>query len=117
MTSSDLVLAMLRDMDAGDLDALAAAFRPDASWASPVITASGPEEIVAAIAGYRSQFPDFRHEVGLVFDDGDTVAVEGHWLGTHADSGRSVRLPFAALAQVRDGRVASLRLYVDTASF
>ena len=50
MNSSDLVLAMLRDMDNGDDDAFRARFAPDCEWVNPVIRANGPDEIVAVPA-------------------------------------------------------------------
>lgn len=125
---SELVLAMVRDMDAGDLDALRARFAPGAEWVNPMVAASGPEEIVAGIAAYRAAFSDFRHNLTRVVEDGATVMLEGEWLGTHdgpletpqgplPPTGRKVRSPFAAVAQTRDGQVRSVRLYLDPLAF
>jgi predicted ester cyclase len=128
MNSSDLVLAMLRDSDVGDLDSFRARFAPDCEWINPMVAASGPDEIAAGIAGYRAAFPDFRHNVSLVIADGSTVAVEGEWHGTHTGplagpagelppTGRTLRIPFAALVRTRGASVTSVRLYMDPLSF
>jgi ketosteroid isomerase-like protein len=128
MNSSDLVLAMLRDSDAGDLDSFRARLTPDCEWINPMLTASSPDEIVAGIEGYRAAFPDYRHDVTLVFHQGSTVVLEGHWTGTNtgplvmpdgelAPTGRSVRVPFAAVAGTRGDRIESVRVYLDPLGF
>ena len=128
MTPEELVLAMLRHSDAGDLDAFRALLMADCEWVNPMIRATGPDDIAAGIAGYRAAFPDYHHDVALVVGAGDTVAVEGEWTGTNtgplatpdgilAPTGRTVRVPFAAVARTRGDRVASVHVYLDPLGF
>ena len=128
MTSEELVVSMLRDSDAGDLDAFRARLAPDCDWRNPMLRATGPDDVIAGIAGYRAAFPDYRHELSLVVSAGDTVAIEGEWTGSNTGplatpegelppTGRAVRVPFAAVARTQGERVASVHVYLDPLGF
>jgi ketosteroid isomerase-like protein len=121
MTPSETVLAMLHASDTGDLDALRARLEPDCEWRNPMIQASGADEIVQGIAAYAVGFSMRRHELSLVLEQGATVALEGEWVATHTGplatpegeippTGRTVRVPFAAVVRVRGERVSSVHL-------
>ena len=73
-------------------------------------------------------FPDGRHQIDLVIEDGDHVLVEGVWLATHTEplatpdgevpaTGRPVTLPFAMVVTFDGDRAKSLRIYFDQLAF
>jgi uncharacterized protein (TIGR02246 family) len=113
MTPQQLVLDMLDASDVGDFERFRALLAPDCEWVNPVVQATGADEIAAGVAAYFADFPQRRHDVSLVLESGDTVAIEGDWVAAHEPTGRSVSVPFAAVIRVRDARVAAVRLYVD----
>jgi ketosteroid isomerase-like protein len=120
--------ATLRYTDEGRYDDFHAALDPDCEWVNPMAKAHGPDEIVRALAAYGEAFPERRHEVSLALEAGSTVALEGEWVATHTGplatpdgevpaTGRTVRVPFAAVVRVRGGRVASTCVYLDPLGF
>ena len=129
MSPKDTVIEMLRATDEGRYDDFRARLEPDCGWVNPMVQAQGPDEIVRALAAYGEAFPVRRHELSLILDPpGETVAVEGEWVATHTGplatpdgdlpaTGRTVRVPFAAVIRVTSGRVASVRVYLDPLGF
>ena len=97
---------------------------PDAEMSSPF----GDRLTVAAWLdvnrSFAVAFPDGRHTVTDVVDDGNRFAIEGTWTGTHTGpmagpageippTGRRVVLPFCGVATGRDDRIASVTVYLD----
>jgi ketosteroid isomerase-like protein len=128
MSRSDTVIEMLRCTDEGRYDEFRAGLDPHCEWVNPMVQAQGPDEIVRSLAAYGAAFPERRHELSLVLEVGATVAVEGEWIATHAGplatpegelpaTGRTVRVPFAAVIRVPDGRVDSVHVYLDPLGF
>ena len=116
MTATDLVTTMLRHSDRGDFEAFRALLDPDCEWVNPMIQARGAQEIAENVAAYSAAFPRRRHDVSRVIVAGENLAVEGHWIATH-ESGVTVDVPFAAIMREHGGRIAAVRLYIDTAAF
>ena len=116
MNATDIVTTMLKHSDEGDFDAFRALLDPSCEWVNPVIKAEGADEIAANLAGFSDAYSQRRHDASLTVESGETVAVEGVWSATH-ESGATVRTPFAAMIRVRGGRVAAVRVYLDTAAF
>jgi ketosteroid isomerase-like protein len=113
MRPKDLVLDMLRASDAGDFERFRARLAPDCEWHNPVIQATGADEIAAGVAAYSADFRRRHHDVSLLLESGDTVAVEGDWVATHAPTGHTVTVAFAAVIRTRDDRVEAVRVYLD----
>jgi ketosteroid isomerase-like protein len=114
MTPTEIVTDMLHAFDTGDYERFRALLAPDCRWVNPVVRAEGADEIVDKLAGFMRGFPERRHEVSLLLESGDHVAIEGEWVATDGD-GRPVRAPFAAVAHVLEDRLCALRVYLDTA--
>jgi predicted ester cyclase len=75
-------------------------------YADPAIgEARGRAAIVEIIRGYRQQFPDLEFELHEMVSDGEFVAVRWSSDGTHAESGRRVRVGGLALNRVSDGKL------------
>jgi predicted ester cyclase len=100
---------------------------PDAEMSSPF----GDRLSVDAWLGVNRSFavacPDGRHTLTAVVEDGECTAVEGIWTGTQTGpmagpggeippTGRSVTLPFCAVATRRGERIASVTVYFDQLS-
>jgi predicted ester cyclase len=73
---------------------------------------------------FAAACPDGRHTLTDVVDGGDHVAIEGIWTGTHTGplagpagaippTGRSVVLPFCAVAARRGERIAAVTVHLD----
>jgi predicted ester cyclase len=77
--------------------------------------------------GFSVAVPDGRHTIERFVESGSTVAIDGYWSGTNLGpftgpqgevppTGQSVRVPFAAIAELRDGTVARVDVYLDQLS-
>ena len=115
MTNAQLVRDILRHSDQADSARFRALLADDCEWVNPVVQATGADEITRNVFGFFAAFPRRDHQLSLLVESGDTVAIEGHWVATHA-SGQTVDAPFAAIMQVRAGLISAVRLYLDTAS-
>jgi uncharacterized protein len=47
-------------------------------------------------------------------DDGNTVVAVGQYSGTYKETGKEVRLPFATLWRINNGKVIEFRQFTDT---
>jgi ketosteroid isomerase-like protein len=115
MTNTQLVRDILRHSDRGDSAGFRALLAGDCQWVNPVVKATGADEITRNVFGFFAAFPHRDHQLSLVVESGDIVAIEGHWVATH-ESGLSVDAPFAAILEVRTGLIRAVRLYLDTAN-
>jgi predicted ester cyclase len=97
---------------------------PDVEMTSPASSFHSAREWAEFSRGFAAAMPDGRHTLTSTIRDGDSLAVEGCWTGTHTGplagpggeipaTGRSVTLPFCAVATVRDGRVATVAIHFD----
>jgi predicted ester cyclase len=97
---------------------------PDVEMVSPFATLHGTAQWVQFSQGFAAGVPDGRHTVTTVLQDGDRFALEGSWSGTHTGplagpggelpaTGRSVTVPFCAAGTLRNGRLATVSIYLD----
>jgi steroid delta-isomerase-like uncharacterized protein len=112
-----------------DFDRQAEAMAPDVT-----ITMMGSGDVLRGPEGGRQfgmtwadAFPDGRVTLDMVAGAGDTVVVEFTGRGTHTGAlvtsmgtipptGRSVVLHFCDVLELRDGKIAAQRNYLDTGS-
>jgi uncharacterized protein (TIGR02246 family) len=111
----DFVEALSR----GDGDAIADAFTDDGvAWTLGSLSLSGThprDEIRRLSAEILRAFPKgLRFSIRSLTAEGDRVAVEAESDGVHA-SGRHYHNTYHFLIRVRDGKIAELREYLDTA--
>ena len=112
-----------------NVDAALALFAPGAEFLFPLGALPMPDGVRAYLGGYAQSFPDSGFDLTNVFEQGDQVAVEGFWFGTHTGpmqlpdgtsvpaTQRKVRAPFATLFTIRAGKITSHRGYWDMAGF
>lgn len=128
MDAREHVLEMIRLQDANENEAYARGYAEDGVFVHPAATLQGREEIAAFMTGYHVAFPDGRHTVTKVLQDGDTVAVEGTFTGTNSGplpgpdgdvpaTGRTVTLRWAGIADVGPDGLRSMHGYYDQLAF
>jgi predicted ester cyclase len=100
---------------------------PDAQVSTPLGGAMSVDAWLDVNRSFAAAFPDGRHTLTEIVVDGDRVAVEGAWSGTHTGpmagpggeippTGRSAVLPFCTVATVRGDRIAAVAVYFDQMS-
>ncbi len=100
---------------------LLAALAPDAEWTEAegfpyAGTYVGPAAIIAGVfQRLGTEWVDYRATVHSFMEDGDRVAAFGVYSGTYKATGKAMRAEFVHLYEVRDGKIARMRQYVDAA--
>jgi len=112
---------------AHDAEKIASFFEDDAVYDEvPVGTVSrgGKEEVEAFATGTFAAMPDFKVELHAVFGAGDWAAAEGLLTGTQTGemppfpaTGKSISVPFAMIAEAREGKLKRIAVYWDLATF
>jgi steroid delta-isomerase-like uncharacterized protein len=112
-----------------DADAALACFAPGAEFSGPMGALPFPDGVRAYLGGFKASFPDARFEITRMAEEGDDIAVEGFWVGTHTGpmhlpdgnaipaTNKKVRAPFATVCTVKNGKITSHRGYWDMAGF
>jgi len=106
-----------------------ACFAGGAEFLSPMGALPVPEGVRGFLDGYKKSFPDSGFEITRIVEQGDQIAVEGFWVGTHTGpmqmpdgttvppTNRKVRAPFATFLTIVEGKIKSHRGYWDLAGF
>ncbi|HTT50399.1 MAG TPA: ester cyclase [Streptosporangiaceae bacterium] len=126
MTSGrDVYEQAIGSYNAGDLDGLAEAYTEDAVLVSPDGTAQGQAAIREHWSQEKAAFPDRAMTIDVIVEQGDTIAAEWTWAGTHTGplvlpdgtelppTGKRVEGKGMDLAQLRGGKAAVLHQYWD----
>jgi predicted ester cyclase len=100
-------------------------FSDEARMSAPGgVAGTGPEMTKAMYSLWQDAFPDNQVQPVNMVEEGDTVAMEAVFEGTHtgplrppsgeiAATGKHVSVPFVVIFVHRDGRFTDLRLYFD----
>ena len=112
----------------GDLDACLRLFAPDCQVTFPGMPPlTGPEQLRPFLQVQLTAFPNGQHRVRRMIEQGSTVAAELVFIGEHTGpyptpsgalppSWRPVTFDSVDIVEVNAGRIASWRIYLDTAS-
>ncbi len=105
-------------LNAGDVDRIVAAYTEDGTvetMGNTLISGvSSRDEIAAAAGGIYDVFPDgLRFSITGMVAEGDKVAVEAESEGEHV-SGQTYANQYHFLFELKDGKLASLKEYMDT---
>lgn len=117
----DLIRATYQGTSEENGQNLLAALAPDASWTEAdgfpyAGTYVGPNAIIAGVfRRLGTEWTGYRAEVHTFLEDGDRVAAFGVYSGTYNATGKSMRAAFAHLCEVKDGKIAAMTQYVDSA--
>jgi len=111
----DWVQAHYRDVDALDVEKVAAWFTDDGTVAfANHPPAVGRSAITAALGGFMSSIRGMRHEFRNVWDVGAVTVFEASVTYTRKD-GTAVVIPAATFLERRGDKITSCRIYVDHA--
>ena len=114
--------------DRGEIEARADLMAPDVDFWVSGFPGTGREGSIGYSTPMIAAFSAMHHEITLAVEAGDTVAVEGFWTATHTGplatpegevpaTGKSLRLPYAAVFRVRDDLLSYAHIYVDRLDF
>jgi steroid delta-isomerase-like uncharacterized protein len=105
----------------GDLAALETLVAPE--YVGPQ-GGRGPDGFRGVVVGLRGAFPDLRYTLDDVVAEGDRVAVQWHWTGTHKAAfrafpatGKTVTNPGLAIFRFAQGKVVAGALETDRLGF
>jgi len=111
--------------NAGDVEGLVSLYTEDATLVTPFGTFEGRAAIRGAWSRDKAAFPDSTVTVDVIFEQGDTIAAEWTFVGTHTGplvmpdgielppTGKRVELKGMELVQSRDGKAAVHHAYWD----
>lgn len=115
-----------RRNDANDVDGFVELMAADCEWETPDGPLRGREEVRDYVGHFRTAFPDGRHTIDHAIEADDTVAIRGHWTGTHTGvlatpqgdvppTGRTVDMTFALFVSGDPGagEASRVALYMD----
>jgi ketosteroid isomerase-like protein len=121
----ELVAGFYEDFNSGDIDAAVLRFSTELETIDPGMgTVHGHQPFREYLDVFKRAMPDAHAIVESLGDAGDTVVVEGRFVGTHtgplttpdgdvAPTGASVDLRFADFSRVQGGKIVSYRTYYD----
>jgi steroid delta-isomerase-like uncharacterized protein len=121
----ELVAGFYAHFNSGDIDAALAVFSSELETIDPGMgTVHGHGPFREYLEVFKRAMPDAHAVIESLVEAGDTVIVEGRFVGTHtgplatpdgdvAPSGASVDLRFADFSRVKDGKIVSYRTYYD----
>lgn len=109
----DIVTRIVEAYNAKDAEALAELYQPDARyWSALGDWQEGRASIRSHIEDLHRRLPDEQMSIDAVMTDGDTVVAEFTSSGT-APSGRPYQISFTEVIELRDGKIASVMVYLD----
>lgn len=76
----------------------------------------GKKDIRDAVASFFSSVRSLRHRIMDIWQQGDTVILEGEVTYSFAD-GRELILPFVNIFRMNAGLISDYRIYIDMSAF
>lgn len=113
-TARGVVRTLVEEYNARRLEPLLDLYHEDARFWDPFHREGvvGRVAIRELLAGLFASFPDERMAIRTLAADDDYAVAEFRSTGTDA-SGREFSLDFTEVYELRDGRIASCRVYLD----
>jgi len=113
MTEENPITAVLRSVDAGDVDAFAEHLAPDVEFRfgnTPAV--QGAQAVRVAVEQFLGSIRDIAHEVTDAWRFGDAVAAHGNVTYSRLD-GSVLVVPFALVCYLQAERIRDYRIFVD----
>jgi predicted ester cyclase len=122
----ELMTRMFEIVDGKRWDEYTTVVHSDIDFVTPQGAADAAGWVVFS-QGFAAAFPDGKHTILSVVQDGDLAALEGVWVATHTGpmdtpqgtippTGARVELKFCGIGTIRDGKFASVHVYFDQLS-
>ncbi len=117
MTPSEALQAICEAWNRLDKDALADLFSEDGLFEDPLNerAARGREDVREIIAPGMAALSECEVTLAATLERGDLALCEGMFRSALADGGARFDFPFAMAIEMKDGRIARLTEYFDTA--
>lgn len=122
--SISLVRTFYEAFARGDFPAAIAGLDAAVEWHETEVSAlpmagthRGPEGVARGVFRSAIQWDDFAAVPDVFLDAGEYVVVLGRFHGRGRTSGHPLDAPFAHVWRLRNGRIAYVRNYTDTAQF
>ena len=124
----EIVQKLWHAMETGSRQELEALVTSDVEFRLPGATFHGVDGLWGMREMWWTAFPDLKHEMTNVVEDGDALACELHVTGTNSGAlqtpkgtvpatGKKVLFESCDYLRLRDGRIASWHAYTDMLSF
>jgi steroid delta-isomerase-like uncharacterized protein len=112
----------------GQLDALESFIDADCHFKMPGMELRGRAALLDMLAGYRTAFPDLKHDVKSFVESGDSIALVLEVVGTHTGpmqtpagtvqaTGKRIVWESCDYIRVRNGKIASWHVFHDPTPF
>jgi ketosteroid isomerase-like protein len=117
MTPTEALKAICEAWNRLDHDALADLFTEDGVFEDPLNerTARGREDVRAITGPGMAALSECEVTLSTVVENGELALCEGMFRSALAEGGARFDFPFAMAVELRDGRIARLSEYFDTA--
>jgi hypothetical protein len=124
MSNVDVLRGLYAAVEQGDIERVLGAMDAEIEWreaeGNPYEPSGqawiGPDAVVQNLFVHLgSEWDGFTVHPKEFHDAGDTVVVEGRYTGTHNETGKSLDAQVCHVWRVRDGKITSFQLFVDTA--
>lgn len=115
MQNTEIANALFAAFENADADAVRGLCAPDFQGQQNLGKPMGLESLIGFSLAVSAAVPDFRYEDRTVTAT-DEGFVEEHMVCGTLPDGSALRLAACVVAVVRDGRIVSLREYLDTAA-
>ncbi|MBK81699.1 MAG: hypothetical protein CMQ43_12400 [Gammaproteobacteria bacterium] len=115
MPHTDLADQLFAAFENADADAVRALCAPDFSGRQNLGPSMNLDNLIRFSLAVSGVVPDFRYEDRVVTAT-ESGFVEEHMVCGTLPDGSALRLAACVVAEVQDGRIASLREYLDTAA-
>jgi uncharacterized protein len=113
--SREIVNRFFAAIESGDIGAVRALYAPDAViWHNDDLIEQNVEENLKVLGGLQRAVSGLRYEVVRQAETGDGV-LQQHVLHGRLPDGRDFSLHAAMYLQIRDGRIARIEEYLDSA--
>ena len=126
MTANSLAEQVWQAVFAGRVDELKGLFAADAEMTTATSSGHGIDYIMGVFARHRESYPDMKHEVLTVVEDGGAAAREVRFIGTHLGelrnprtggvippTGRTVSWTAAEIVRADGGAITAWHAYFD----
>lgn len=125
-TLVDTVQNFYKALDAGDLSELEKTLSKECQVVNPFAPHPFPlEAFIGMCQGFKTAFPNMRHEVQRMVADGHNIAVRGTFRGKNDGpmngmpaTGNQVASPFGSFFEIdQAGKITSIHITLDVKSF
>ena len=120
MNNADVIRGVYSSFALGDVPAVLGLFDPEISWTEAAGfpyagTYIGPNAVLENVfMRLATEWDGFAAVPDEIVDGGETVVALGNYSGSFKATGKSMRVPFAHVYKLKDGKIVSFVQHTDT---